>query len=118
MNPLLLIGGAVLAVGLVGLIISVLLRPSGSKAHVTVADLQARLAREQSAPSPEADGPVDGEPESGSPDTADSESVDPGREEREQSGTDADEPGDAAAGSAPEDEANQVLLPDHRRRNQ
>ncbi|MFI5537302.1 hypothetical protein ACIA5H_13005 [Nocardia sp. NPDC051900] len=117
MNPLLLIGGAVLAVGLVGLIISVLLRPTGSKAHVTVADLQARLAREQSAPSPEADGPVDGQPESGSPNT-DAESVDPGREERERSGTEADEPRDAAADSATEDDANQVLLADHRRRNQ
>ncbi|MET9290040.1 hypothetical protein ACWEPH_29980 [Nocardia beijingensis] len=111
MNPLLLIGGAVLAVGLVGLIISVLLRPHGSKAHVTVADLQARLAREQSATSPEAEGQADDEPRSDAPRAGDAESADPGREE---SDTDGDEPHDTNA--APGTEADQVLLPDHLRR--
>ncbi|MEU2042869.1 hypothetical protein [Nocardia niwae] len=53
MNPLLLIGGAVLALGLLGLLLSLLLRPAGSKAHLTVADLQARLADEESATAPE-----------------------------------------------------------------
>lgn len=115
MNPLLLIGGAVLAVGLVGLIISVLLRPAGSKAHVTVADLQARLEREQSATAPEAEGPADDEPRADAPRTADAESADAGREEHEQSGDDAEEPRDATADSAPGEEADQVLLPDHLR---
>ncbi|MGQ4616376.1 hypothetical protein [Nocardia sp. R7R-8] len=113
MNPLLLIGGAVLAVGLLGLIVSVLLRPTGSQAHVTVADLQARLAREQSATSPEADDSGDDEPEPGPPHTAEAEAVDSGREEPEQP-TDGDQPRDAAADVAP-DEAVGRPRPDHRR---
>ncbi|WP_039800562.1 hypothetical protein [Nocardia araoensis] len=115
MNPLLLIGGAVLAVGLLGLIVSVLLRPTGSKAHVTVADLQARLAQEQSATSPDADDSADDEPESDPPHTADAEAADSGREEPEQP-TDADELRDAAADAATDEGAGQVLLPDRRRR--
>ncbi|MBF6195569.1 hypothetical protein [Nocardia implantans] len=119
MNPLLLIGGAVLAVGMVGLIISVLLRPAGSKARVTVADLQARLEREQSAMPPETEGPVDDEPRSDEPrsadaESADAESADAGLEEREQSPA-ADEPRDATADPAHGEAADQVLLPDHLR---
>lgn len=72
-NPLLLIGGAVLALGLLGLLLSVLLRPAGSKAHLTVADLQARLADEESATSSEADDePKPDEPEADGTEAADS----------------------------------------------
>ncbi|MBF6339414.1 hypothetical protein IU450_26480 [Nocardia abscessus] len=111
MNPLLLIGGAVLAVGLLGLLVSVLLRPGKSKAHLTVADLQARLAHEQSATSPEPDG--SDEPAADQPHTDDAEAVDPARPEAEGPRTDGPSAGTAKPAEAP---ADQVLLPDHRRR--
>ncbi|MGY2033193.1 hypothetical protein ACW9HR_30325 [Nocardia gipuzkoensis] len=111
MNPLLLIGGAVLAVGLLGLLVSVLLRPGGSKAHLTVADLQARLAHEQSATSPEPDG--SDEPVADQPHTDDAQ-ADPARPEAEEPRTNGPRAGNPA--EAPEARADQVLLPDHRRR--
>ncbi|MFR9751048.1 hypothetical protein ACL02S_08420 [Nocardia sp. 004] len=49
MNPLLLIGGIALVGGLIGLITTVLLRPRAARAYLSVADLQARLARERTA---------------------------------------------------------------------
>ncbi|MGK8522315.1 hypothetical protein ACRS6B_12500 [Nocardia asteroides] len=107
MNPLLLIGGAVLALGLLGLVLSMLLRPSGSKAHLTVADLQARLAHEQSAASGPDDA-QDGEPAADRSHTADVE-PDAAR---------TGEPGDATTGrDGAGARAEQVLLPDHRRRD-
>lgn len=109
MNPLLLIGGAVLAVGLLGLILSVLLRPAGAKAHVTVADLQARLANE-SATSPDADGPVGEEPPADRPDTERAERERPRPDDDSRNGApDQDE-------DRPEARADQVLLPHRRRR--
>ncbi|MFE7746626.1 hypothetical protein [Nocardia sp. NPDC057455] len=110
MNPLLLIGGAVLAVGLLGLILSVLLRPAGPKAHVSVADLQARLANE-SATSPEADASADEDQQADRPDAA---SVGPDDAERKRLHT--DDPRDKAADPASADD-HTVLLPDHRRRD-
>ncbi|MGY1900543.1 hypothetical protein [Nocardia gipuzkoensis] len=111
MNPLLLIGGAVLAVGLLGLLVSVLLRPGGSKAHLTVADLQARLAHEQSATSPEPDS--SDEPVADQPHTDDAQ-ADPARPEAEEPRTNGPRAENPA--EAPEARADQVLLPDHRRR--
>ncbi|WP_181723221.1 hypothetical protein [Nocardia gipuzkoensis] len=111
MNPLLLIGGAVLAVGLLGLLVSVLLRPGGSKAHLTVADLQARLAHEQSATSPEPDD--SDEPVADQPHTDDAQ-ADPARPEAEEPRTNGPRAGNPA--EAPEARADQVLLPDRRRR--
>ncbi|MBF6226262.1 hypothetical protein [Nocardia abscessus] len=112
MNPLLLIGGAVLAVGLLGLLVSVLLRPGGSKAHLTVADLQARLAHEQSATSPEPEG--SDEPAADQP--HDAQADDPARPEAEEPHTDDPRAGRTNPAEAPEARADQVLLPDHRRR--
>ncbi|WP_280241491.1 hypothetical protein [Nocardia abscessus] len=112
MNPLLLIGGAVLAVGLLGLLVSVLLRPGGSKAHLTVADLQARLAHEQSATSPEPEG--SDEPAADQP--HDAQADDPARPEAEEPRTDDPRAGRANHAEASEARADQVLLPDHRRR--
>ncbi|MFF7940165.1 hypothetical protein ACFZC5_10680 [Nocardia gamkensis] len=109
MNPLLLIGGAVLAVGLLGLILSVLLRPSGAKAHVTVADLQARLANE-SATSHEADGPAGEEPRADRPDTERAEQERPRPDDPRNGAADQDE-------DRPEARADQVLLPHRRRRD-
>lgn len=117
MNPLLLIGGAVVAVGLLGLILSMLLRPKGSKAHLTVADLQARLADEQSAtPGPE--GSQDDETAADQPHTADT--VDPARREREHPPMDTGTRDEAAptGRDGTEARAEHVLLPDHRRRAQ
>jgi hypothetical protein len=109
-NPLLLIGGAVLAVGLLGLILSVLLRPTGAKAHVTVADLQARLANE-SATSPEADGPVGADPRADRPDAEGAEPERPGTGDDSRNGA-ADQDEDR-----PEARADQVLSPHRRRRD-
>ncbi|MCC3329103.1 hypothetical protein [Nocardia abscessus] len=114
MNPLLLIGGAVLAVGLLGLLVSVLLRPGGSKAHLTVADLQARLAHEQSATSPEPEG--SDEPAADQPHTDDARADDPSRPEAEEPRTDGPRAGTGNPAEAPETRADPVLLPDHRRR--
>ncbi|WP_280248911.1 hypothetical protein [Nocardia abscessus] len=113
MNPLLLIGGAVLAVGLLGLLVSVLLRPGGSKAHLTVADLQARLADEHSATSPEPDG--SDEPVADQPHTDDAQ-ADSARPEAEESRTNGPRAGKGNPAEAREARADQVLLPDHRRR--
>ncbi|UGT65471.1 hypothetical protein LTT66_19140 [Nocardia gipuzkoensis] len=113
MNPLLLIGGAVLAVGLLGLLVSVLLRPGGSKAHLTVADLQARLAHEQSATSPEPDG--SDEPVADQLHTDDAQ-ADPARPEADEPRTNGPRAGTGNPAEAPEARADQVLLPDHRRR--
>ncbi|WP_378733737.1 hypothetical protein [Nocardia brasiliensis] len=55
MNPLVIVGGAVLAVGLVILIVTVLRRPTASHRHLTVAALQARLAEENTPVAPEAE---------------------------------------------------------------
>ncbi|MGQ4601009.1 hypothetical protein [Nocardia sp. R6R-6] len=52
MNPLLLIGGAVLVTGLLVLVATMLLRPTPSRSHLSVAELQARLEQEQAAASP------------------------------------------------------------------
>ncbi|MGN2636098.1 hypothetical protein ACWEKT_10295 [Nocardia takedensis] len=46
MNLIVVIGAAVLVAGLVGLLVGVLHR-SGSSSHLSVADIQARLAREE-----------------------------------------------------------------------
>ncbi|WP_405161078.1 hypothetical protein OG203_32585 [Nocardia sp. NBC_01499] len=52
MNPLVIVGGALLALGLLILIVTVLRRPTASTRPLTVAALQARLAEEH-APAPE-----------------------------------------------------------------
>ncbi|MGW4325712.1 hypothetical protein ACWEKR_07445 [Nocardia sp. NPDC004573] len=110
MNPLLLIGGAVLALGLLGLLLSVLLRPAGSKAHLTVADLQARLADEESATSPEPDDePKPEEPPADGAEAADSagpevEQTHPERDDTRDDGAsddDGTERGAAPASSLP-----------------
>ncbi|WP_280491256.1 hypothetical protein [Nocardia asiatica] len=111
MNPLLLIGGAVLAVGLLGLLVSVLLRPAGSKAHLTVADLQARLADEQSATTPEPD-----EPAADQPHTEDAQAIGSARPDTEEPRTDEPRAESSNPAEASDPRADQVLLPDHRRR--
>ncbi|MEV6324830.1 hypothetical protein AB0M45_27145 [Nocardia sp. NPDC051787] len=52
MNPLLLIGAAILVMGLLVLVATMLLRPTSSRTHVSVAELQARLAKEHEDASP------------------------------------------------------------------
>ncbi|WP_040782262.1 hypothetical protein [Nocardia pneumoniae] len=52
MNPLLLIGAAILVTGLLVLVATMLLRPTSSRTHLSVAELQARLAKEQEDASP------------------------------------------------------------------
>ncbi|WP_330228681.1 hypothetical protein OHA40_21485 [Nocardia sp. NBC_00508] len=64
MNPLLLIGGAVLVTGLLVLVATMLLRPASSRAHLSVAELQARLAKEQEAVTPEPQSSEEDEPAS------------------------------------------------------
>ncbi|CAM4090525.1 hypothetical protein NONI108955_08410 [Nocardia ninae] len=46
MNPLAIAGGALLALGLLILIVTMLRRPAKSSEHLTVAALQRRLAEE------------------------------------------------------------------------
>ncbi|WP_280478067.1 hypothetical protein [Nocardia asiatica] len=110
MNPLLLIGGAVLAVGLLGLLVSVLLRPAGSKAHLTVADLQARLADEQSATTPEPD-----EPAADQPHTEDDQTDGSARPDTDNPRTDDPRAETSNPAEASDARADQVLLP-HRHR--
>ncbi|WP_454195367.1 hypothetical protein [Nocardia sp. Marseille-Q1738] len=52
MNSLLLIGAAILVTGLLVLVATMLLRPTSSRTHVSVAELQARLAKEHEDASP------------------------------------------------------------------
>ncbi|WP_028477224.1 hypothetical protein [Nocardia sp. CNY236] len=59
MHLLLLISSVVLAAALIGAVVAMLLRPPPARIHLTVADLQARLAREQETGSPETDGTAD-----------------------------------------------------------
>ncbi|MBF6300677.1 hypothetical protein IU459_24485 [Nocardia amamiensis] len=56
MNPLLLIGAAILVTGLLVLVATILLRPASSRSHLSVAELQARLAKEQENESPASEG--------------------------------------------------------------
>ncbi|MEU7764505.1 hypothetical protein AB0B25_05205 [Nocardia sp. NPDC049190] len=49
MNPLALVGVVVLTAGLLTLAITVLLRPTDSHQHLTVAELQDRLTKESTA---------------------------------------------------------------------
>lgn len=56
MNPLLLIGAAILVTGLLVLVATMLLRPTSSRSHLSVAELQARLAQEQEDASPASEG--------------------------------------------------------------
>ncbi|QIS06006.1 hypothetical protein F5X71_30160 [Nocardia brasiliensis] len=48
MNPLIIVGGTVLAFGLLVLVVTVLRRPTAPYGQLTVAALQARLAEENS----------------------------------------------------------------------
>ncbi|WP_067467783.1 hypothetical protein [Nocardia amamiensis] len=56
MNPLLIIGAAILVTGLLVLVATMLLRPTSSRSHLSVAELQARLATEQEGSSPPPEG--------------------------------------------------------------
>ncbi|GAA5042308.1 hypothetical protein [Nocardia callitridis] len=65
MIVLIVVGGAVLVSGLLALVVALKLRPTTAHRHVTVAELQARLAEEHAAerlPEPEEAADAEGPP--------------------------------------------------------
>ncbi|MEU7633119.1 hypothetical protein AB0C34_24610 [Nocardia sp. NPDC049220] len=65
MNPITFVGVVVLTAGLLTFAITVLVRPTDSHPHLTVAELQDRLTKESTAAAPTqlADRPADGHEE-------------------------------------------------------